>query len=131
MKCKYCSMKAIYKATLKSTGEEIKICEWCESDDIIDVVELNPKSLDPKQPLENLDKTLGRLHFVRKGKKSFPCFVCGKTIEVGEKSFTRSLREGKMYFPIQKRICFLDGKKLIKEGTIYVGISEEDLEKLK
>lgn len=130
-KCKYCSLEAEFKLRDKKTREEFFICSFCEPVEDIEIVEdLNPKSIDPKQSLENLDRTLGRLHFVRKGKKTFPCRECHRIIEIGESSFTQSLKEGKMYFPIQSRLCNFCAKNLIKDGTIYVGINKEDLEKL-
>jgi hypothetical protein len=132
-KCKFCPLEANFKLRDLDSKEIYCVCNFCEPKGKFELIEeFGIKSLDPKKPLENiesLDKVFGRLHFVRKPKKSFLCYVCNKTIEIGEKSFTRSLREGKMYFPIQKRCCFSCSKKLINEGTIYVGISEEDLEK--
>jgi len=87
---------------------------------------------DDKKVIENpttSDSEFGRLHFVKSSRKIYNCRICSKEIQLKDSCFRQSINN-LGFFPVSSRVCLWCAKTLINEGTVYVDIEKEQLDKL-
>ena len=71
------------------------------------------------------EENLGRLHIVKKPKKSFNCRVCSKEIPCGSYSFRQHVYNTS-FFPVDSRVCKECGEKMnTTDGIEIVGDKKE------
>jgi len=84
-----------------------------------------------KKPAAEIDisatSDFGRLHFIKSSRLLSKCRVCSKEIQIKESCFRQSVNN-QGFFPQISRVCIICAKKLVEEGTLYVGI--DDIQKL-
>ena len=72
------------------------------------------------QDLLEKSGNFGRLHFVKRSIKEFPCRICSDLIKKGSICYRQNVYGGIELFPQQTRVCSGCASNLIKEGTIVV-----------
>lgn len=79
-----------------------------------------PKKNFVAEILKKKEQGFGRLHIVKKSRKSYSCRICKKIISIGELNYTQNDYTGSELLPTKKRVCFVCSKKLIEEGVKVV-----------